>query len=110
MTRRYLLTPAAKTELIEIALWTIQNFGAVQAAKYETLLIKTCERIARRELQVRDCAILTGDRVPSGLKFASAGKHYVILLEDDEVVTIVAFLHQSSNLARQIQNRLRWMD
>lgn len=103
MSRPFELTPFAKTSLVEIVVWTVENFGNQQADLYEILMLKTCEDIAARTAQVRDCSYLTGDARPSGIMFARAGRHFVLFQETGERVVILDFLHSASNLVFQVK-------
>jgi len=46
MTRGYRLTRRAEESLVDIALWTIENFGSRQADIYGAQLIERCDGIA----------------------------------------------------------------
>ncbi len=102
MSRPWRLTPLAEERLVDIALWTIDTFGAVQADLYEAELLERCEAIARGRAPVRDCSVLLGGDAPSGLRFARAGEHFVVFLETPDEVVIVDFLHSRSDLPARL--------
>lgn len=103
MSRTFELTPFAKASLVEIVVWTIENFGSQQADHYELLILKTCEDIAAQTAQVRDCSYLTQYARPSGILFARAGKHFVLFQEIDERIVILDFLHNASDLVFHVK-------
>ena len=103
MSRKFELTEFAKSNLIDIVVWTIERFGAQQAERYELLLINTCEGIADQSVQVRDCSYLTGDVQPSGIMFARAGRHFVLFQETEDRIVVLDFLHSASELVSQVK-------
>jgi toxin ParE1/3/4 len=100
MNRNFRLTRRAEASLIDIARWTIKTFGARQAEIYETDLIARCEAIAKGEVASRSCAVLVESY--QKLRFTRAGEHFLVFLENDDVVTIVDILHSRSDLPRHI--------
>lgn len=101
MSRPWRLTPLAEDSLVEIALWTLDNFGAAQADSYESELIARCEAIAAGEALSRSCAVLLPEQ-GSGLRYARAGEHFVVFQELPGEVVIVDFLHGRSDLPRHV--------
>ena len=93
----------AFVDLEDILIYTISTFGTDQAEVYRARLLDRCYRIAAGEIAGRDCSILLGKTSRSILKFALAEKHYVIFMEDEDAVVVAGFLHQSSDLPRQIE-------
>lgn len=100
MTRPFRLTPQAEDSLTEIARWTIETFGPRQADIYETELIARCRALAGGSVAGRSCAILV-DGV-NDLKYARAGEHFLVYLDDPDAVTIVDILHSRSDLPRHV--------
>jgi plasmid stabilization system protein ParE len=107
VTRRWRLTPQAQESLVEIALWTIDRFGAAQARLYETEVLARCEAIAEGRAAVRDCSVLTGSADDTGLRFARAGEHFVVFLDDPEEIVIIDFLHARTDLPARIASAAR---
>lgn len=104
MPKPWCLTRAAETSLIDIARWTVETFGSRQAAAYEEDLITTCREIAAGNSISRDCRRLIDPDMPEDLRYARAGQHFVIFIEETEQVTIIDFLHARSDLKRRLAN------
>lgn len=100
MTRSFRLTQRAEGSLVDIARWTIQQFGARQADIYETELVARCEAIARGEAVSQSCSVLVDDE--ADLRYARAGEHFVVFLERSTEVLVVDILHSRSDLPRHI--------
>ena len=98
------LTKRAETALIEIARWTIETFGLRQAAAYEDDLISTCREIAAGTALSQDCRRLIDPALAEDLRFARAGQHFVVFVENPEQVIIVDFLHSRTDLPRRLAN------
>jgi toxin ParE1/3/4 len=100
LTRSFRLTKKAEDSLVDIARWTIEQFGARQADLYETELVARCEALARGDAVSRSCAILVDDEME--LRYARAGEHFVVFLERSAEVLVVDILHSRSDLPRHI--------
>jgi len=102
VTRSWRLTKQAEESLTEIARWTLATFGPRQADIYEDELIARCQAIADGRAMTQSCAVLT-DTISSGhLRFARAGEHFVVFLEQEERVVVLDFLHGRSNLSPRL--------
>lgn len=104
MPKPWRLTKQAEASLIEIARWTIETFGARQAAAYEDDLISACRGIAAGTALSHDCRRLIAPDLADDLRFARAGQHFVVFIENPEQVIIVDFLHSRSDLPRRLAN------
>ena len=104
MPKPWRLTRAAERSLIDIAIWTVETFGPRQAAAYEEDLISACRNIAAGTAQSQDCRRIIDPDLPEDLRFARAGQHFVVFVEDAEHVIIVDFLHSRSDLPRHLAN------
>lgn len=102
MARPWRLTRHAETALTEIALWTVQTFGARQAAAYEDDLIACCREIADGTAQSYDCRRLIDPQLPESLRFARAGQHFVVFIENETQAVILDFLHARADLPRRL--------
>ncbi len=100
MSRSFRLTRRAETSLVDIALWTIETFGQRQADIYETELIARCETIARGEVVSRSCSVLIDGA--NDLRYARAGEHFLVFLEQSDEIVIVDILHSRSDLPHHI--------
>ena len=104
MARSYRLTRRAEESLVDIALWTIENFGSRQADIYEAQLIERCDGIASGTVMSRDCSVLVQDviELSAPLKYTRAGEHFIVSLEADDEIIVVDFLHGRSDLPKHI--------
>lgn len=104
MPKPWRLTQAAEASLIDIAAWTLGTFGPRQAAAYEEDLITACRDVAAGEAITQDCQQLIDPALQADLRFARAGQHFVVFIEDAEHVIIIDFLHVRSDLPRRLAN------
>lgn len=104
MPKPWRLTRAAEASLIGIARWTVETFGSRQAAAYEEDLVTTCRDIASGEAMTQDCRRLIDPDLQVDLRFARAGQHFIIFIEEAEQVIIIDFLHARSDLPRRLAN------
>ena len=104
MPKPWRLTRSAERSLIDIAIWTVETFGPRQAAAYEDDLISVCRDIAAGTAQSQDCRRIINPDLPEDLRFARAGQHFVVFVEDVEQVIIIDFLHSRSDLPRHLAN------
>lgn len=102
MPKPWRLTRQAEASLVEIARWTHETFGPKQATAYEDDLIARCVAIAAGTAMSQDCRRLIDPDLPEDLRFARAGQHFVIFVEDTEQVIIIDFLHARSDLPRRL--------
>lgn len=106
MPKRWRLTRAAERSLIDIAIWTVETFGPRQAAAYEDDLISVCRNVAAGTAPSQDCRRIIDPNLPEDLRFARAGQHFVVFVENAEQVIIIDFLHSRSDLPRHLVNLL----
>lgn len=90
--------------MIDIARWTLETFGPRQAAAYEEALIAACRDIAAGTALSQDCRRILDPDLAEDLRFARAGQHFVVFIEEVEQVTIIDFLHSRSDLPRRLAN------
>lgn len=102
MPKPWRLTRAAEASLIDIAGWTLETFGPRQAAAYEEDLIAVCREIASGTAISQDCRRIIDPDLHEDLRFARAGQHFVVFIEDAEQVIIIEFLHSRSDLPRRL--------
>ena len=76
MSRSLRLTRRAEASLVEIAGWTIENFGHRQSELYETELLSRCDAILNGQAHSRSCAVLVDDA--DDLRFVRAGEHFLV--------------------------------
>jgi len=102
MPKPWRLTRQAEASLVDIARWTNETFGPRQAVAYEEDLIARCVAIAAGTAMSQDCRRLIDPDLPEDLRFARAGQHFVIFVEDADQVIIVDFLHARSDMPRRL--------
>ncbi|MEI4263969.1 type II toxin-antitoxin system RelE/ParE family toxin [Roseovarius sp. D0-M9] len=100
MSRSFRLTRRAEASLVEIAKWTIANFGFKQAELYETELLDRCQAILNGQAHSRNCAVLVDDA--ADLRFTRAGEHFLVFLDRPDDVIIVDILHSRSDLPHHV--------
>jgi toxin ParE1/3/4 len=100
MSRSLRLTRRAEASLVEIAKWTIEQFGLKQADLYEAELLTRCQAILNGQAHSRSCAVLVDEA--ADLRFARAGEHFLVFLYQPDEVIIVDILHSRSDLPRHI--------
>tara|TARA_R110002020_G_scaffold233050_26_gene444820 strand:- start:4275 stop:4610 length:336 start_codon:yes stop_codon:yes gene_type:complete len=100
MTRTLRLTRRAEASLVEIARWTIETFGAAQASAYEAELLERCQAILDGRAYSRSCAALVDGA--EDLRFTRAGEHFLVFLDQPDVVIIIDILHSRSDLPRHL--------
>ena len=100
MSRSLRLTRRAEASLVEIAKWTIEQFGVKQADLYEAELLTRCQAILNGQAHSRSCAVLVDDA--ADLRFARAGEHFLVFLDQPDEVIIVDILHTRSDLPRHV--------
>ncbi|HDR27452.1 type II toxin-antitoxin system RelE/ParE family toxin [Rhodovulum sp.] len=104
MPKPWRLTRGAEVSLIDIANWTVETFGPRQATAYEEDLIAVCRDIAAGTAMSQDCRRLIDPNLPEDLRFARAGQHFIVFIEDAEQVIIIDFLYARSDLPRRLAN------
>jgi len=100
MSRSLRLTRRAEASLVEIAKWTIEQFGLKQADLYEAELLTRCQAILNGQAHSRSCAVLVDEA--ADLRFARAGEHFLVFLDQPDEVIIVDILHSRSDLPRHV--------
>lgn len=100
MSRCLRLTRRAEASLVEIAKWTIERFGLKQAELYENEVLTRCQAILNGQAHSRSCAVLVDDA--ADLRFARAGEHFLLFLDQPDEVIIVDILHSRSDLPRHV--------
>ena len=87
---------------MDIALWTSGRFGERQAAVYEEELIERCAAVASGAAASQSCRQIVDPDLPEDLRFARAGRHFIVFVEDRDKVVIVEFLHAQSDLPARL--------
>ncbi|MEZ0468604.1 type II toxin-antitoxin system RelE/ParE family toxin [Phaeobacter sp. SYSU ZJ3003] len=100
MSRSLRLTRRAEASLVEIAKWTIEQFGPKQAELYENEVLTRCQAILNGQAHSRSCAVLVDEA--ADLRFARAGEHFLVFLDQPDEVIIADILHSRSDLPRHV--------
>ncbi len=100
MTKAVRLTRRAEASLVDIARWTIDRFGPHQADLYEQELIARCHAIAEGRVASRSCAVLVDEA--ADLRYARAGEHFLVYLDQPDRVIVVDLLHSRCDLPRHV--------
>lgn len=101
MSRSFRLTRRGENSLLEIARWTVENFGSRQSEIYENEILARCEAIVNGRAHSRSCSILVNDA--RDLRYLRAGEHFLVFLDAPDEVVIVDILHSRSDLPRHIE-------
>lgn len=102
MSKPWRLTRRAEHSLIEIAAWTLETFGSMQAEIYEEELIERCQAIAEGRTVTQSCNVLVEDISDHDVRFARAGEHFVVFVELADEIAILDFVYGRSDLSRRI--------
>mgnify|MGYP001423897653 FL=1 len=100
MSRSLRLTRRAEASLVEIAKWTIEQFGLKQTELYEDEVLTRCQAILNGQAHSRSCAVLVDEA--ADLRFARAGEHFLVFLDQPDEVIIVDILHSRKDLPRHV--------
>ena len=103
MPKPWFLTAQAETSLVEIALWTREHFGVRQAAVYEEEPIERCRAVASGAAASQSRRQIVDPGLPENLRFARAGQHFIVFVENEDKVGIVDFLHARSDLPAKLR-------
>ncbi len=102
MQKRWRLTRHAEAALTDIADWTIDAFGPLQAHAYEEDLIARCRAIAEGAVHSRSCRDFVDGTLPGDLRFTRVGQHFIVYLETAEEIAILDVLHARSDLPAKL--------
>lgn len=102
MTRSYVLSRGAVSDLREITRYTAKTWGEAQCRRYVAELEEAAERLGRGEGVFKDLSA-----VMPGLRLATAGKHCLFCLPRPAApALILAILHERMDLMARLQSRL----
>jgi plasmid stabilization system protein ParE len=105
---RYLsFTPTAEARLADIALWTIENFGARQADQYLATLLDRCDAILQGDVHLRTVASFSNAFPQTRLMLAKAESHFIVFAELGEECVVFDFLHERSDLPARLADLIR---
>jgi toxin ParE1/3/4 len=90
-------TNQAEQDLIDIWLYTSQNWGDVQADTYLRKLEKCFEKISKGKAALKT--------LPNNIQFIKCEHHYVFLLMEQKAI-VIAVLHEKMDLLVRLKDRL----
>ena len=93
------LTPAARTDLIEIWDYTRTTWSLQQAITYDDALADAFEALAAEPLRGLDLSDVRAD-----YRRWSVGRHYIFYRQMSDTVEIVRILHQARDIDRHLPN------
>ena len=98
MNRRYVLSPAARTDLEQIWDYTLARWGDDQAEEYVREIQRAIDRLVDNPLIGRAC-----DEIRTGYRKHAVGSHTLYYrLAAGEVIDVVRILHQRMDIDRHL--------
>jgi toxin ParE1/3/4 len=95
---RFVLSPAARTDLDEIWDYTCERWDADQAERYLREVQHTIERAAVDPLIGRPC-----DEIRAGYRRLATGSHHIYFrIPADDTIEVVRILHQRMDVGRNL--------
>ena len=67
-------------------------------------LVDTCHRLAAGTAISKDCRSMFDLALPEELRFARCGRHFIVFIDEPELVTILGILHNRSDLPGKLAN------
>ncbi|MCW9687622.1 type II toxin-antitoxin system RelE/ParE family toxin [Proteus terrae] len=89
----YKLSELAEEDIYQIACYTIQQFGVIQAKKYHDDLKRTFELLARASWIGRECSW-----VCNGMRRLEFKKHSIYYLPKNNTLFIARLIHHSMDV------------
>ena len=86
----------AEADLLNIGVYTLQNWGADQTVRYIDQLEACCQRLADNPGLGRAC-----DEIRPGLRRMEQGKHVIFYRQREGGILVICILHQSMLPERQ---------
>lgn len=98
--KTFRLSLRAEQSLEDIFIWTIDQFGVVQATKYKDQLIYRLNALAAGELpHGRSCNVLiSSKRDVRDLEYYREGRHYIVYRNTEKALFVVDFIHEVRDL------------
>lgn len=101
-------SPIAERRLDEIFEWSYAQFGMNKALDYQHILIDTCQRIASGVAHTQSCRTLVVDDIETDMRFARAGRHFIVFEEHKNIIGIADLLHSSGDLGVMLSALGKW--
>ena len=97
----YTLSEEAKTDLIEIAQYTLNRWGKKQFNQYKDGLKNKFEAIANKTAQQKPFSTKLPEVSVSKYKY-----HYIFSIQHKNKPLIIAIIHEKRDILRHLENRL----
>lgn len=101
MRRSYDLTLAAEEDLQGIWRYTFETWGFDQAEVYFEQMEACCKAVADGRARSKGLNAL-----PSGVRIHHCKHHYIVYLDEDRRIIIIAILHERMDFMRRLKDRL----
>lgn len=101
MEKHYFFTKAAEKDLIDIFLYTFEEWGENQVYSYKRQLESRLEAI----LKFPDIG-RKHPKLPSDLFYLVEGKHYIFYKKVDNGIEVLRFLHHSMDILTRLSDEL----
>lgn len=95
--KRYILSPAAKTDITNILKYTIQKWGKAQADKYILELRERMRWLADNPMLGR-----TRDEVKEGYRSFKEGSHIIFYRIAEDTIEIIGIPHQNMDIEQNL--------
>ncbi|WP_072292961.1 type II toxin-antitoxin system RelE/ParE family toxin [Nitrosovibrio sp. Nv17] len=95
--KRYILSPAAKTDLIDICEYTTRQWGKAQTEKYTLQLRERMRWLADNPMLGR-----TRDEVKEGYRSFRAGSHIIFYRVAESAIEIIGIPHQNMDIEQNL--------
>jgi plasmid stabilization system protein ParE len=104
--KQIVYSSAALDRLADIASYTWDQFGEIQAEAYLRKLSERLEAVANGVgPKPRSCDLLMkGIRDDAGLTYIREGSHYLILRDKPDVLEVVEIFHERMNIDRHLHD------
>ncbi len=101
MSKKYFLTKAAEADLLNIFVYTFEEWGERQVRIYKNQLESRFEAI----LQFPDIG-RKHPKLAKDIYYLLEGKHYIFYKKVDEGIEVLRLLHQNMDIIKHLSNEL----
>ena len=91
----YVLSPKARSDLEEIWLYSLREWGVRQADAYVAEIFRVIQGVASGDIRTRPA-----DDIRPGLKRVRSGRHVVFFRETETALVVVRLLHGRMDVGR----------
>jgi toxin ParE1/3/4 len=101
MSRAYRLASGAESDVRQILEYTLEKWGAKQAATYAASLESAIEKLASGEIYGREFSKTLPD-----IRVLRCEHHFIFFQFSETALLVLAILHQQMDLTKRIRDRL----